>query len=274
MTGCRRWITTCGVIAAAVTLALPATAASTDAYDGQWHFGVTPYGWFPSIKGDLRFSAPGGNPHVNIDPDDYLSDLQFAGMLAGQARRGNVAIFTDIVYVDLSSLNSRVREVSGPGGSVNVPVNVDINVGIKALVWTAGGSYTLVRNKDMTLDVLAGVRYGGIDASLGADGSGHFDNFAFSRGTTQKVDLWDGIVGVQGAINLGADGKWYVPYELDVGAGSNNWTWNGILGVGYRFGWGDVVVAWRTLQYRMSNDNSLVQDLQLSGPAIGARFSW
>jgi hypothetical protein len=266
-------VTTFIILLAGTALALPAVAAEPDAYDGQWRFGVTPYGWFPGIKGDLRFTAPGGNPSVNINPDNYLTDLQFAGMLAASARKGNFALFTDIVYVDLASLSSRVRDLRGPGG-ITIPVNVDVNVGIKALVWTAGGSYTVVRNGSMTLDVLAGARYAGIDASLGADGSGRFDVFSFSRGTTQKVDLWDGIVGVQGAINLGADGKWYVPYELDVGAGSNNWTWNGILGVGYRFGWGDVIVAWRTLQYRMSNDDSLVQNLQLSGPAVGARFSW
>ena len=269
----RRQIILIALLAGA-SLAPPAVAAESDASDAQWHYSVTPYGWFPGIKGDLRFAAPGGNPSVDVNPDNYLSHLQFAGMLAAQARKGNYALFSDIVYVDLASLNSRVRELSGPVGNVTIPVNVDINVGIKALVWTAGGSYNVARTSAMTLDVLAGVRYAGIDASLGADGSGRFDNFSFSRGTTQKVRLWDGIVGVQGAINLDSDGKWYVPYELDVGAGSSNWTWNGILGVGYRFGWGDVVAAWRNLQYRMSNDDSLVQNLQLSGPAIGARFTW
>ena len=59
-----------------------------------------------------------------------------------------------------------------------------------------------------------------------------------------------------GALRLSDDGKWYMPYEADFGAGSSSTTsFNGILGVGYKFGWGDVLVAWRYLDYKMdSND--------------------
>ncbi len=49
-------------------------------------------------------------------------------------------------------------------------------------------------------------------------------------------------------------------------------SWNGILGVGYKFGWGDLLVAWRYLDYKLDT-NQPVQKLIMSGPAFGARFT-
>jgi hypothetical protein len=35
---------------------------------------------------------------VKIDPDDYLGDIDFTLMLAGQARKGPWSLFTDVPY--------------------------------------------------------------------------------------------------------------------------------------------------------------------------------
>jgi hypothetical protein len=43
------------------------------------------------------------------------------------------------------------------------------------------------------------------------------------------------------------------------------------VGVAYAFGWGDVVLAYRTLSYDQSDDK-LLQNFRFSGPAIGATF--
>ena len=32
--------------------------------------------------------------------------------------------------------------------------------------------------------------------------------------------MWDGIVGVRGAVGLGDSGDWFLPYYLDIGAGN------------------------------------------------------
>jgi len=50
---------------------------------------------------------------------------------------------------------------------------------------------------------------------------------------------WDGILGVTGQVWLG-DGRWYMPYYMDVDTGSSNRTWQALLGLGYAFDWGDV----------------------------------
>ena len=37
------------------------------------------------------------------------------------------------------------------------------------------------------------------------------------------------------------ESKWFMPYHGYIGAGSSNTTWQALLGVGYRFAWGDAV---------------------------------
>jgi hypothetical protein len=92
------------------------------------------------------------------------------------------------------------------------------------------------------------------------------------NGTTH-LEIWDAIIGVKGRFELGADKKWFVAYYLDVGAGDSKSTWQAVAGVGYSFGWGDIVGAWRHLDYRMKSDTA-VESLSFSGPGIAAVFRW
>jgi hypothetical protein len=85
------------------------------------------------------------------------------------------------------------------------------------------------------------VSYARIESSLGVNAFGPGGILGTSASTKNKVNIWSGIVGVGGALRLGDDGKWYVPYEFDGGAASSNHSsvtsFNGILRLGYRFGW-------------------------------------
>lgn len=60
-----------------------------------WRFAVTPYVWLPTINAHLDIALPpigGGEPDAAVDtevgPNRYLSNLSFALMLSGEARRG------------------------------------------------------------------------------------------------------------------------------------------------------------------------------------------
>jgi hypothetical protein len=253
------------------------TAASEDLnmYDGQWRFGLTPYGWFPSVHGNLNINLPSGSTSadVQINPSSYLSNLQFAGMLTGQARNGDFAVVYDVIIADLSGHNSKVRTLHGPNGDIELPIDANVNSKLDSGIYTLGGSYTLAHSAQGSIDVFAGVRYADLRASANWSLSGPIGIFARSGSVGQTVNLTDGIVGVQGHVRLSDDGKWYVPYELDGGAGSNNKSWNGLVGVGYRFDWGDLVLAYRNLYYSM-NDDRLIQNTRLTGPAVGASFRW
>jgi hypothetical protein len=83
----------------------------------------------------------------------------------------------------------------------------------------------------------------------------------------------DGIVGVKGHFALGQEHQWVIPYCLDVGTGDSGTTRQALLGFGYAFGWGDLSVAWRYLEYELNAD-ARIADLNLNGPAAGVTFRW
>jgi hypothetical protein len=52
-------------------------------YDGQWHYSLTPYAWFPNLHQTLQFNTPlggGKTVEVEVKPDRYLNNLEFALM--------------------------------------------------------------------------------------------------------------------------------------------------------------------------------------------------
>jgi len=262
------------IVAALVLLLILAPLhANAQAGGDQWRFTLTPYLWLPNIDGTLKFSVPpgaSGSPSVAVGPNDYLENLDFALMLAGEARKGDWAIFSDVIYLDFSSETAAVKSVSGPGGVVQVPVNANTQARLKGLVWSLAASYTVSRSSTATFEVLGGLRYAGLDASLNWQLAGPIGLLPQSGSTSQKVDLWDAIIGVRGRATLGGS-DWFVPYYLDAGTGSSALTWQGMAGIGYTFKWGDVLLAYRHLYYDQKGDK-LIQDMRFSGPALGASF--
>jgi hypothetical protein len=260
--------------AAVLGLALAAVAparAAQDAYDGSWHFSLTPYLWAPSIEGSLNFTTgPGGQPQVAVAPTDYLQYLNVPVMLAGEARKRNWAIFTDFVYVDFSGEKAVVKSVKGPLGLVQVPIDAGSQLGLRGTVWTLAGSYTVVRAASATLDVLGGFRNLTLKASLDWQFTGGIGLLSASGSLSQTEHLWDAIIGVRGKVNLGT-GSWYATYYLDVGTGSSAQTWQAVAGIGYALAWGDVLLAYRHLQYD-AGDDKLIQQLRMGGPALGLSF--
>ncbi len=267
-----------GVLGGAAAQA--AVAAEVDPYDGNWHYDLAVYGWFPGITGKLNYNLPpdalipSGSATASVEPSNYLSHLQFAAMLTGEARHGDIAFLTDVVYADVSNGQSTINHVDIGGGRVSLPLNQNVNIGMRALIVTGAATYTVLRNPTGTLDLLGGVRYAGIHDSLDWNFSGPNGVLSRSGSTSQTVNLVDGIVGVHGGLRLSADGTWFMPYEADIGAGNyGNWTWQAYLGVGYKFDWGDVIAGFRNISYYAGSDNP-VERLSLTGPLLAAKWSW
>jgi hypothetical protein len=254
-----------------------ASGAGVDMYDGQWHYSLTPYAWFPNISQTLQYSTPlggGKTVEVEVEPDSYLSNLDFALMGTFEARQGDLALAMDLIYNDFSDQDGTIKTVRGPRGRESSPIDANLNVDIRALVWTGIGSYTVARSPAGTLDVFGGVRYLGLETSTDLSFSGPDGVLGRSVGTSDKINVWDGIIGVRGAVRISDNGDWFLPYYLDIGAGNySNWTWQGWAGVGYRFDWGDVVLVYRNLSYSTSGDE-IVEDMRMAGPALGLTFRW
>ncbi|MBL8351620.1 MAG: hypothetical protein JNL87_15085 [Burkholderiaceae bacterium] len=257
-------------------LGLLALGEAAWAQDGGWQFSLTPYLWLPNVNGTLRVSLPpalGDRLDVEAGPNSYLENLSGVLMLAGEARKGPWAVFTDLIYLKFDAEKSKVRSVGS--GPVDATLDLGTTSQLEGWSWTLGASHTLVDTPRGTLDAVAGLRYLDVDAAvdwrLGAavnrpGGAVLPASGRATAGTTQ----WDGIVGVRGGLKLG-EGKWSLPYYLDVGAGSSDLTWQALAGIAYRFSWGELKLVYRHLAYDQGADKTM-RDFSFSGPALGATF--
>lgn len=76
---------------------------------------------------------------------------------------------------------------------------------------------------------------------------------------------------MRGRARFGSDLRWFVPYYADIGTGNSDLTWQAIIGLGYSFGWGDVVAVWRYLDYDFESGKPM-QSLTFNGVAVGVSF--
>jgi hypothetical protein len=271
-----RTLAALAVLGLSASPAIAPAADKLDPYDGDWHFKLTPYLWLPNVNGKIDGQAVGSNlgdfsANTKIGPNDYLQNLKFGVMATGEVRKGDWSVFTDIIYIDFGDQRSRVRNITGLEGRSLGSVYRNATTSLSATVWTLAGARTMVRNPKVNLDLLAGFRYAGIDTELKLDIIGSDGLIDRSSRGSRDLTEWDGIVGVKGQVRLGA-GRWSMPYYLDVGTGSSNWTWQALLGLGYAFDWGEVNLSIRSLSYDFNGKNDA--DLRMTGPTLGATFRW
>lgn len=274
-TGFRRYVAA-ALGALSLVAAMPASADESQSpinmFDGQWHFSVTPYAWIPTIYTSATYRPVGlfdgvtANMHSTIG--DYLGDLSFAFFITGEARKGDWSMFTDYIYLKMKGQDSGVRpnpvlRAVDPGS-----IPYDAAMDLSANVWTLAVGYTGWRSNTGNLDVFAGTRLFNLNTSLNFSVLG----VARSLDASTTMNKWDGIVGIRGRVNLGDDGKWFMPYYLDVGAGSANTTWQALIGAGYRYGWGDVTLVVRNLSYDFTGKGDGGVDARFTGVALGATF--
>ena len=277
-------------LAALVTgmLALIPIGASAQESADNWKFSITPYLWLPSVTGDLNYGPPprgGGSPNVTVDASKLLEDLNFAAMFAGSAQKGQWLLLTDFMYLDLSGAQSKIHSVDlNPGsGPINVStasLSGKVTGDIKGTVWTFGGGYSFIQEPKAHLDLLAGVRYLGLEIktnwNLNATVTGNGplgDTATFSRAGSveQKENIWTPILGARGRFTFG-DSNWFGQAYLDAGGNSSTFTWQGAAGVGYGYKWGEILLDYRYLYYSQNGNKDLIDNMSFGGPALGATF--
>jgi hypothetical protein len=275
----------CAVLALAVGSAGDLAAQTVPTSEPGWSFAVTPYVWAPSIEGELRYGAPRGmggvsGASVGMDATNLLEALNFAAMVAAEARNGRFSVLTDFIYLDLGNSSSAVRSVDFAQVGRN-PVSTTLNAGtessVRGSLWTLGGAYTLAAGGWGHVDVFAGFRWFSLEARtnvrLAADiaGPGGGQSFARAGRLARDADLFDGLAGLRGRFALG--GGFHLPYAFDIGGGSSRLTWQAAGGVGYQTGWAGVTLGYRHLHYDQGGDK-LVQDFSFSGPFLALNIKF
>ena len=273
----------------ALVFACVSGVACAQSRSDEWQFGLTPYLWLPTIDGALSFSVPPGGggspPDVEVGPTDWLDLLNAGLLISGSARKGRFSVSADLVYLSLTSKNdgrvvSVEDNITAPGSPIQIPISATLNLNTRTdldgLVWMITGGYSIEQTETSSMDIFAGVRYFGVDTTASWDLSADITTpggtvLLPAQGSIgSDVDLWDGVVGLRGQFQVG-DGNWSLPYYIDVGAGDSDMTWNAMVGLSYEYGWGDLVIAYRHLDYDQGL-GGLMQGFSFSGPAVGARF--
>ena len=286
------------VMAAVLTCLLAAGAASgaqaqQPAGPGQpaaspsgWTFNVAPYLWFASLNATTSLNLPpavGGGTvtsTTSVGFGELLSHINFGAMVAADAQYDRFSILTDFMYMNLSGVASQFKSVNFPNYP-RIPISglaqASGGMRLSAPIWTLAGGYTLLKGDWGNLDVIAGFRYLGINAtidySLGftvTGPRGRSQTFGGVGGVSGSLNLFNGIGGFRGRVNLG-DTKLFIPYYFDIGAGGSNLTWQIASGIGYQISWVDLSLTYRYLSFEQSN-NALLQHLWVEGPLLMVDF--
>ncbi len=253
--------------------------ADSNKWDGQWHFDTTLYGWVPFIYTTVNIPAiaGGGTQTIETQPSQYLKYVKMGALLDGAIQKGDWGLWTDLVFLNLGTTETHTRQIGLPGGlDPGLAVDREIDVALRTAIWTIAPSYTVVHNDVGNLDVIAGLRYSSFRISFAY-------NFSLVSPSVPNVlgggfwptrDSTDGLIGVKGKLYLSSNGRWYLPYLLDVADGNKNWQWEAFLGGGYHFNWGDITLGVRNLTYRTTDNQVLGNKLRFTGPILGATFHW
>jgi len=240
----------------------------------EWRFRATIYGWFPALDGTTQFPSGAGGPSIDASSGDVLSGLKMAFMGAFEAQYGKWGGLVDWVYADLGSDKSGTRQLSIQGQPLPAAINANLSLDVKANILTLGGTYSFIDKPEYTLGAIFGARMLNLDQTLNWSfvGTGPL---AIARSGTSEASAtnWDAIIGVRGRARFGDELRWFVPYYGDVGGGNSKFTWQVLAGLGYSFKWGDVIAAWRYLDYEFKSGEAL-QSLSFNGAAVGVSFKF
>jgi len=244
-----------------IVIAMPASAAEEKAQKDGWQFGGDFYMWMPTFGGKTA-----NEDTIKITFGDLLEDLEFTFMGGVEARNGRWHLTTDVIYMKLKQEN--IGKVTVPVGPGEVAFDVDATVKLQAWVVTPAVGYTFIDTEKVRMEVLAGARYLWLKPELDLDVTGPLHER--DRHISDSGDVWDGIIGIRGNVNL--DKNWYIPYYVDIGTGDSDLTWQWMAGVGVRVSKVvDVVAAWRYLYWKF-DDNKVLDKLYINGPLVGVKF--
>jgi hypothetical protein len=252
-----------------------------------WTFNVAPYVWMATIDGNLNFKLPpplAGT--VSADPSigfgNLLSHLNFATMVAADARYDRFSLLTDFIYFNLGGTASHFRSINAFGQSP-VPVSGGLhaseNMKVTAAEWTLAGGYTLMKGDWGNFDMIAGLRLieisSRVNYSLGLTVVGPAGNSATFGGVGSVAlsgSVWNGVGGFRGHLRLGDTGL-FIPYYFDAGAGGSKLTWQIASGLGYHTRLADVSLTYRYLTWQQS-DSFEVERLSINGPMLAVNFTF
>ena len=250
-------------------LASPVAAEEKPA-ESAWQFQVAPYLWAISMDG--KVTVKGLEADVDLSFSDIWDELNFALMLAYEARKGNWGLWGNTIYANLGDDN-----ISGPRGLT------DIDPTVKVFWQGLGGYYRLgtwdladapaKKTPSVTVDTYFGARYTYLDLKL--DFKGRFRDRV--NDVSENKSWVEPLLGARTIWDLSE--RWTVTAMGDIGgvAFGSDFAWNAFGLIGYRFNlFGEknarVLAGYRALSQDYtdgSGRNKFKWDVTLHGPILG-----
>jgi hypothetical protein len=252
----------------------PCIAFSQTSDSWKWQGSI--YAYLPDISGRTTFPDASGGGGSTLDAETILDNLKMTFMGSLEASNGRWGMYTDAVYMDIGNARSGYRDFTLGGSALPAGVDANVSYDLKGWAWTLAGTWRVGSDPASKMDVIAGARLFDLRQTFGYEVTGSVGSIptAGRAGTSEaKLSNWDAIVGVKGRVALGEGRKWFVPYYADIGTGESDLTFQVMGGLGYSFGWGDIVGVWRYLDYDMKSGKK-VESMTFNGPAIAAVFHW
>jgi len=225
------------------------------AQQDDWEFVLELYGWMA----ELDATAPNG-VDVDITFSDILDNLDIAFMSAFGAQKNKWTFMVDALYLDIEN-----------DSKTNITDVLQLtDMYLEAWIVHPFVSYEILGNEKGSLQLKAGPRYFWLELGTEIDTQPPLEPGKVKASPSD--DVWDAVVGIRGFYNLA--GRWYIPYVLDVGTGDSDYTWSALAGVGYEFEKFKVLAVYRYMHWEFKDNFSLLEDLTVKGPAVGAIFKF
>jgi hypothetical protein len=258
-------------VAGAAGLASTAHAQSNPPED--WRYRATIYGWFPGISGTTEFPSGAGGPSIDVNADTLISHLKMAFMGTFEARHGRWGGAVDWVYSDVGGDKAQTRDFAIHGEPLPGGLTSNLSLSTKTNIVTLAATYSFIERPDYSTGLVFGARMLDMDQNLNWSLSTAVPGVGVAGRSHASSTNWDAIIGVRGRARFGDGLHWFVPYYADLGGGNSKFTWQAILGAGYSFSWGDLIVAWRYIDYDLKSGEP-IQSITFNGVAAGVSFSF
>ena len=211
------------------------------------------YGMFPAVTYEFQNDFEFQDERADLIED---FELGFSGEFV--STRGDWIYGAELFYARASGDRDLGFPI-GDSGDEDRITNVGDSSSVSTVV-NAFAGYRVYDRDESQIHVVGGLRYASIDTDIEVA----TDTEAFE--ISQSEALVDATLGVRVSAHL-ADG-WSLPLNVDVGAGSSEFTFNMFAGLTYSMGANDFTVGYRKLEWLLDEDDSLKR-FQYMGPVIG-----
>lgn len=250
-----------------------------DAPSKEWHFSITPYGWFMGLNG--KVGVGGQTVDLDVSFSDIIKNLDFAAELHMEAWRDRFGFFVDGTYSKISLKKDVQLRFDR---SIKVKNVTEFFLGefggfYRVGTWPVGGvtgSNGSKTKKSFTLDVLGGGRYWWMENKIDITGPAGVLDPQF-KGSKSWFDF---IIGARAKFDIN---KFFVALRTDIGGFglgfSSDISWNIAGYIGYELPWYHItpIIGYRALYDKYSDgsgNNRFLWDAWMLGPQLGIAFQF